>query len=130
LPRFSGLQRAQLANESCSGSSGAFRRAGAQFLFDQPVTDFLWRMWLDAVAANHDRRIIDHQIEGDRNAAMERAHELNVKYLMGDPDRPHILVEAFAPMKINQKRSAASWRTISSGAGCAHKFPTPPQEKL
>jgi len=45
------------------------------------------------VAADHDRQMITHQIEGDRNAAVERAHELNVKYLVGDPDEPEYLLK-------------------------------------
>jgi hypothetical protein len=43
------------------------------------------------------------KVQAIQCSSSRRAHELNVKYLMGDPDKPHILVEAFAPMRINQK---------------------------
>ena len=71
------------------------------FLFDEPVTNFLRHLWLDAITADHDYRVVAGEIEGDRAKAMERLTRLKQKYLFGDADEPPALFEAFKSMKLD-----------------------------
>ena len=73
----------------------------SQFLFEKPVTDFLRQLWLDAVNANYDRRIVAGEIQGDRQRAVDRSYSLACKYLNGSADEPSAIVQAFQSMKIH-----------------------------
>jgi hypothetical protein len=71
------------------------------FLFDEPVTNFLRHLGLDALVAAHDHKIVTGEVEGDRAKAIERSAQLKQKYLFGDADEPPALFEAFKSMKLD-----------------------------
>lgn len=52
----------------------------SHFLFDGRVTKYLRQLWLDAIQAESDARIISGEQPGDRNVAIEREHQLFLKY--------------------------------------------------
>jgi hypothetical protein len=71
------------------------------FLFDEPVTNFLRHLWLDALVAANDYKIVAGEAEDDRAKAIERSTRLKQKYLFGDADEPPALFEAFKSMKLD-----------------------------
>lgn len=53
---------------------GAWSRS--HFLFDKDVTDYLRKLWTDAVQANYLNKIIRGDIPGDHGKAVDKDHEL------------------------------------------------------
>lgn len=61
---------------------GAWRRS--QFLFPADVTAEIRQVWVDAVQADYDQKVLSGQVEGDRGAAADRQHELLLMHTKGD----------------------------------------------
>ncbi len=71
-------------------------------MFEPSVTKFLRTLWLDAVKADYQWRIIAGELGGDRHKAIEFDYATKLKYLGGTADEPDILVEAFKSMTVEK----------------------------
>ena len=57
---------------------GAWSRS--QFLFDEKVTVYLRKVWIDAVKADQAQEIISRQVNGDRKEAIETSQALLLEH--------------------------------------------------
>ena len=75
---------------------GAWGRS--KFLFDQEITDYLRKIWLDAIEAEKSWQIIDDKTHGDRSEAIKVKYDLLTEH--GELDNlrnkflKHLKVEA------------------------------------
>lgn len=56
----------------------------SHFLFEQAVTDYLRKVWLDALKVQQCGRIIAGEQQGDRNEAITKEYELSIEHLNAD----------------------------------------------
>lgn len=92
----------------------------SHFLFDASVTAYIRQLWLDAISVEHDRRVIAGELHGDRQAAIERAHRLTIRYLDDGAVRqaflPHMRIETSDTLSTSAVRIRhIIWSQISSG---------------
>jgi hypothetical protein len=53
----------------------------SHYLFDQPLTDYLRRLWLDASKADWCNRVIAGEVDGDREQAIGEARRLMAEHM-------------------------------------------------
>jgi hypothetical protein len=74
----------------------------SHFLFDQSVTAFLRKLWKDAVRCDFNQRVINGELNENRQTAARIVSEINELYLVGDAEEPDVFIEAFKIMKMEQ----------------------------
>ena len=65
----------------------------SHFLFDEKITTYLLKVWLDAVAADYSSQIVAKEIEGDRPKALEKKQALLLEHADFDKLREVFLEE-------------------------------------
>ena len=73
----------------------------SHFLFDEDVVKFLRQLWLDGVASDTYRKVISEQIQGDRQAAIEKEHALLMKYFGNETAEHAAHIAAFKGMRLD-----------------------------
>ncbi|RUP08289.1 hypothetical protein [Hyphomicrobium sp.] len=68
----------------------------SRYLFDPEVTSFIRGIWLDAVQIEHDRPIINEEMEGDRQKAIEFKYACLRKYFDNEGDYSDLFYRTFA----------------------------------
>jgi hypothetical protein len=66
---------------------GAWDRS--RFLFEPEVTAFIRQIWLDAVKAEYQSKIVSNEYPGDRDAAIKFVHGCMNRYFGGNGNDPY-----------------------------------------
>jgi len=74
---------------------GAWNRS--QFLFDQNVTNYLRKIWKDAVKANFANKVISGDVEGDREQWME----ISMKLFEENVDFDNLRATFYSKLNVN-----------------------------